>query len=83
MSSSLLLEQCPAYLVLLIWIIFVMGRKLLLYGVLPPGFVQYCSQHSCVVAVKLFSIRLVSVHVTQYRHNRCLKKTAFYFIGQV
>ena len=26
----------------------------LLCGVLPPGVVQYCSQHSCVVAVKLF-----------------------------
>ena len=28
--------------------------QLLLCGVLPPGLVQYCSQHSCVVAVKLF-----------------------------
>ena len=26
----------------------------LLCGVLPPGLVQYCSQHSCVVAIKLF-----------------------------
>ena len=37
--------------------------QLLLCGVLPPRLVQYCLQHSCVVAVKLFSIRLVSVHV--------------------
>ena len=37
--------------------------QLLLCGVLPPGPVQYCSQHFCVVAVKLFSSRLVSVHV--------------------
>ena len=28
--------------------------QLLLCGVLLPGLVQYCSQHSCVVAVKLF-----------------------------
>ena len=39
--------------------------QLLLCGVLPPGLVQFCSQHSCVVAVKLFFFfsRLVSVHV--------------------
>ena len=29
---------------------------------MPPGLVQYCSRHSYVAAVKLFSIRLVSVH---------------------
>ena len=58
MSSSLLLHQCPACLVRLTYIVFVMGGKwlykLLLCGVLPPGLVQYCLQHSCVVAVKLF-----------------------------
>ena len=38
--------------------------QLLLFWVLTPWLVQYFSQHSCVVAVKLFlSIRLVSVHV--------------------
>ena len=31
-----------------------MAVQLLLCGVLPPGLVQYCSQHSCVIAVKLF-----------------------------
>ncbi len=30
---------------------------------LSPGLVQYCLQHSCIVDVKLFSIRLVSVRV--------------------
>ena len=30
------------------------AAQLLLCGMLPPWFVQYCSQHSCVVAVKLF-----------------------------
>ena len=31
-----------------------MAVQLLLCGVLPPWLVQYCSQYSCVVAVKLF-----------------------------
>ena len=30
------------------------AEQLLVCGVLPPGFVQYCSQHSCEDAVKLF-----------------------------
>ena len=30
------------------------GIQLLLCGMLPPGLVQYCLQHSCVVTVKLF-----------------------------
>ena len=29
-------------------------RDGLLCGVLPPGLVQYCSQHSCLIVVKLF-----------------------------
>ena len=33
------------------WLVAV---QLLLCGVLPPGLVQYCSQHSCIVAVKIF-----------------------------
>ncbi len=40
------------------WLVAV---ELLLCGVLPGGRTQYCSQHFDVVAVKLFSIRLVSV----------------------
>ena len=67
MSSSLLLQQCPACLVRLTWIVFVMGGRWHTVG----AFMGYClqdlfeiaPQHSCVVAVKLFSIRLVSVHV--------------------
>ena len=54
MSSSLLLQQCPACLVRLTWIVFVIGHKWpyswCLVGC-PPGLVQYCSQHSCVIAV--------------------------------
>ena len=55
MSSSLLLEQCPACLVRLTWIVFVIGGwwpySWCLVGVLRPGLVQDCLQHSCVIAV--------------------------------
>ena len=38
--------------------------QLLLCRVLSPGLVQYCSQHSCVVAAKLFlHTFIVSIHV--------------------
>ena len=57
MSSSLLLHQCPACLVRLTWIVFVIGGwwpySCCFVGVLPPGPVQNCSQYSCVVTVKL------------------------------
>ena len=50
MSSSLLFQQCPACLVRLTWIVFVMGGKWpynwCLVWVLLPGLVQYCSQQS-------------------------------------
>ena len=49
MSSSLLLQQCPACLVRLILIVFVIGGKwpysLLLCGVLPPGLIHYYLEH--------------------------------------
>ena len=55
MSSSLLLQQCPACLVRLTWIVFLMGGRWpyswCFVGGLPPGLVQYRSQHSCVIAV--------------------------------
>ena len=54
MSSSLILQQCPACLVHLIWIIFVMAVLVLFCRVLPPGFGLYNSQYYCVIAVKLF-----------------------------
>ena len=56
MSLSLLIQQCPACLVGLSWIDFLMGCKW-----------QYCcyfvrcSQHSCLIAVKLF------LHTFSYR----------------
>ena len=55
MSSSLLLQQCPACLVRLTWIVFVIGVQvavqLVSCGVLLPGLVQDCTQHSCVIAI--------------------------------
>ena len=51
MSSSLLLQQCLACLVRLTWIVFRDRRQVAVQfvscGVLPPGLVQDCSQHSC------------------------------------
>ena len=41
------------------WLVAV---QLLLFRVLPPWLVQYCSQHSCVVAVNLF-LHTLSVHI--------------------
>ena len=57
MSSFLLLQQCPACLVRLTCIVFVIG------GRWPYSwcFVQYCSQHSCVIVVYLFLQPFVSV----------------------
>ena len=56
MSSSLLLQQCPVCLVRLTWIVFVIGGKvavqLVSCGVLLPGLVQDCTQHSCVIAIQ-------------------------------
>ena len=58
MCSPLLLQQCPACLVRLIWMAFVMGGwwsySCCFVWVLPPGLVQYSSKHSLVIAVKLF-----------------------------
>ena len=63
MSLFLLLQQCPTCLVHLTWVVFVMGGKwpYSCCFVGAPGLVQYCSQHSCVVAVKLFLHTLVSM----------------------
>ena len=47
--------------------------QLLLYRVLSLGLVQYFSQHSCVIAVKLFlhtfSLRPCGASIKQYRHD--------------
>ena len=58
MSSSLLLQQCPASLARLILIVFVLGGRwsysCCFVECFPPGLFQYCFQHSCVVTVKRF-----------------------------
>ena len=54
MSSSLLLQQCPACLVCLTNSFRdrrQVAVQLVSCGVLPPELVQDCSQHSCVIAV--------------------------------
>ena len=68
MSSSLLLQQCPACLVRLTWRVFVMG------GRWPYSwcFVGCCFQD-------LFNAFLYML--SQYWYERCLEKNAFYFIG--
>ena len=62
-------------------------RELVPGRVLPPWLIQYCSQHSCVIAVQLFlqsfSQRQSGASINQYRHVHCLEETAFHFIGQV
>ena len=63
-----------------------MAVQLLFCGVLPPGLVQYGSQHPWVIAVKLFSIRFLSVHVVPPYNSIDMTATLqklFYFIGQV
>ena len=55
MSSPLLLQQCPACAGSSSLNSFRDGRQvavqLVSCAVLPPGLVQYCSQHSCVISV--------------------------------
>ena len=84
MSSSLLLQQCPACLVHLTWIVFVMGGRWLYSSCL----VGCCSQDlfniACNILVLLpssfFSSHLVSVQVV---HPYSSIDTVFHFIGQI
>ena len=52
-------------------------------GVLLPGPVQYCSQHSCIIAVELFlqpfSQCPSSASIQQYRHDRFILSVRFDF----
>ena len=87
LSSSLLLQQCPACLVRLTWRLFVMGGRWLYNWC----FVGCCCQDlfniACVIAVYLlfesFCLRPSGASIQQYRHSCCLEETAFHFIGQV
>ena len=55
MSSPLLLQQCPAYLVRLNSFRDrgQVAVQLVSCGVLLPGLVQDCTQHYCVIAIQL------------------------------
>ena len=67
MSSSLLLQQCPVGLLRLTWIVSVVGGRWpyswRFVGVFPPGLVQYCSQHSIVIAVYLHIYIYIYIYV--------------------
>ena len=64
-----------------------MAVQQLFCEVLPPGFVQYCSQHSCVISSSFFSIRLVNFHIMHPYRSRdttaAWKNLRFIFIVQV
>ena len=89
--TSFLLLQYPACLVCLILIVFVMGGKrsysCCFLGCCLQGLFNIGSQHSCEVAVNLvlytFSYRPCSASIEQYRHDRCMEETAFYFISKL
>ena len=84
MSSSLLLQQCPACPVPPTLIVFVMGG----WWAYSFCFVGCCFEDLFNIARSIFgklpssffSIRFVSVHVV---HPYCFEETAFHFIGQV
>ena len=89
MSSSHLLQQCPACLVRLTFIVFKMvGRWPYSYC-----FVECCLKDLFKIARSIlvllpssfFSIRLVSVHVVHPYNSIdcCLEEIAFHFFGQV
>ena len=87
MSSFLLLQQCPACLVRLTRIVFVMA------GRWPYSwcFVECCCQDLFNIArnvlvyllLEPFCLRLSGASIQQYRHDRCLEETAFHFIGHM
>ena len=76
MSSSLLLQLCPACLVLLTWIVFVMGGKWPYCWCLVG-----CCRHDLFNIAR--NMRPSSASTRHYRHDRCLEETAFHFIRQV
>ena len=87
MSSSLLLQQCPTYLVRITWIVFEIGGRWLYSWCLVGCCLQDLFNIARNILVKLpssfFSSRLVRVQVQEYRHVLCLEETLFHFISQV
>ena len=82
MSSPILLQQCPACLVRLTWIVFVIGGKLPYSCYFVGCYLQDLFNITCSILMQLpssfFSISLVSFLVVHpYSSNdtdRCLKK---------
>ena len=77
MSSSLLLQQCPACLARLTYS-FRGGRQvavqLVSCGVLPPGLVQYCSQHSCIYIYIFIHIYIyIYIYIERERETTCIR----------
>ena len=83
MSSSLLLQQCPACLVLLTWIVFVMGRRWPYSWCFLGCCLQDLFSIACSILVYLpssfFSSRFVSVQVV-HPYSRSLEETDFHMI---
>ena len=85
MSSSLLLQQCPACLVYLTWIVFVMETGGRIVGALWGVAARTCS---ILLATFLCNCRLAfspavfrgpsSASIQQYRHDRILEEAAFH-----
>ena len=89
MGSSLPLQQCPKFLVRLIWMVFEMGDKWLYSRCFDECCLQDLFNTARSILVQLpstfFSIRLLSVQVVHpFRSvdtTAALKKIAFHFIG--
>ena len=92
MSSHLLLQQCPAYLVCLIWIVFEMGGKCLYSCCFVGCCFQDLFSKACSILVQLpssfLSTHLVSVHMVHpYSSIDVIvvwkKNCTFYLIGLI
>ena len=89
MSLFLLLQQCPTYLVRLIWMVLEMGGRWLFCCCFVGCCFQDLFNIACRILVQFlssfFSMHLVSVHVvhpcSRTDMTAAWKKSAFYFIG--
>ena len=85
MSSSPLLQQCPARLVRITLIVFVMGGgriAAVLWDVASRTCSKLLAAFSCSLPSSYFSIRFVIVHVV-HTYSSIDTTAAFHFIGQV
>ena len=86
MSSSLLLQQCPACLVRLTWIVFVIGGRWpyswCLVGCCRQDLFKIARSILVQLPSSFFSSCFVSpcsASIYQYQCDRCLEETAFHF----